>query len=327
MTIQEITTTDIKSFNAKAPHPMQSWQWGEARIKTGLIIHRIDTGSDVFTMSIHPIPYTSFNIGYIPRSITPTIEVLEYYKEVAQRHNILFIKFEPYEKKTDSAVSHITNLGLVQSKHPLFPNWTQSIDLTPSLETLSANLKSKTRYNIKLAEKKDVIVKENSTPEGFEIFSKLYFETCKRQHYYGHTKEYHSIIWNTLKDDIAHILIASYENEPLAAYELFYFNNKFYYPYGGSSDKHRNIMPANLLMWEAIKMGKNLGATEFDLWGSLPPTYDPNDSWSGFTRFKEGYGAQFVEYVGSYDLVINMPLYSMYNIAQIIRSLYLNLRM
>ena len=85
-------------------------------------------------------------------------------------------------------------------------------------------------------------------------------------------------------------------------------------------------MASNLLMWEAIKLGKKLGAKKFDMWGSLGPNYDTDDPWSGFTRFKEGYGTKFVEFTGSYDLVINKNLYKLYNLADKFRGQYLKLR-
>ncbi|MEK7522972.1 MAG: peptidoglycan bridge formation glycyltransferase FemA/FemB family protein, partial [Patescibacteria group bacterium] len=177
-----------------------------------------------------------------------------------------------------------------------------------------------------LAEKKGVIVKEMSNDEGFKIFSKLYFETCKRQKYFGHTPKYHKIIWDSLKKDIAHILIAFYNDAPLAAYELFYFNNTLYYPYGGTSVEYRNLMASNLLMWEAIKLGKKLSAEKFDMWGSLGPNYDQSNPWSGFTRFKEGYATEFKEFVGSYDLVINPTLYKIYNTIYSLREVYLKFK-
>ena len=85
-------------------------------------------------------------------------------------------------------------------------------------------------------------------------------------------------------------------------------------------------MAANLLMWEAIKLGKKLGAKQFDMWGSLPPNYDQNHSWAGFTRFKEGYGTKFVEMIGSYDLVINPLLYWLYNFGYCLRNIFLKIK-
>jgi lipid II:glycine glycyltransferase (peptidoglycan interpeptide bridge formation enzyme) len=301
---------DQMKFNKHIHHPLQSWQWGEARKETGLQVERIDG----YTMTIHPVPHTSYSIGYIPRSSNPSSELIEKLLDYGKKNNVIFIKFEPNETYSPENIKLLTsNLQLRKSPHPLFPEWTQVLDLTPSEDTLMKQLKSKTRYNIRYAQKNDIMVKEVSTDEGFQLFSDLYFETCKRQHYHGHTPEYHQIVWNNLKDGIAHILITFYKDQPLGAYELFHFDNTLYYPYGGSSDKHRNLMSSNLLMWEAIRLGKRLGATEFDMWGSLPPHYDTNDSWSGFSRFKEGYGTRFKQFIGSYDLVIKPVHYAIYN--------------
>ena len=114
---------------------------------------------------------------------------------------------------------------------------------------------------------------------------------------------------------IAHLLIARYQNMPLAAWTLFSFHNVLYYPYGTSSRQFREVMAPNLLMWEAIKLGKKLGCLSFDMWGALGPNPNPNDPFYGFNKFKEGYGAQLVEYVGTYDLVLKPKLYLLYTLA------------
>jgi lipid II:glycine glycyltransferase (peptidoglycan interpeptide bridge formation enzyme) len=292
----------------------------------------IQTGHDLslqntYQITFHPIPKTNFKIGYLPRSLWPSEEVLHYLKDYGKKHNVIFFKLEPYitADKLEIRNSKFSH-NITKSPHPLFPEWTMTLDISKSEEELLANCKQKTRYNIRLAQKKGVVVKEMSTDEGFELFSKLYFETTRRQKYYGHTQSYHKIIWEHLKAGIAHILIAFYEDTPLAAYELFKFHDTFYYPYGGSSNLHRNLMGANLIMWEAILLGKKLGATKFDMWGSLPPDYNHDDPWAGFTRFKEGYSAEFTHIMPSHDLVVSKTTYSLYNAIYKLRQAYLKLR-
>ena len=323
-----IITDDFSQieFNKLAHHPLQTWEWGEARKKTGIDILRLSEGKNVFQLTFHKIPKTNYKIGYLPRSVMPSKEVLEFLAKYCKENKIIFVKIEPNELKSPNSQTMKQFNNLTISPHPLFPSWTQILDLTKTEDELIKSFHSKTRYNIRLAEKKGVIVKEMSNDEGFKIFSKLYFETCKRQKYFGHTPKYHKIIWDSLKKDIAHILIAFYNDAPLAAYELFYFNNTLYYPYGGTSLEYRNLMASNLLMWEAIKLGKKLGAEKFDMWGALGPNYDPTDPWSGFARFKEGYGTKFTEFIGSYDLVINPMLYKIYNIFYSLREIYLKLK-
>jgi len=302
---------------------MQSWEWGEAREQMGLEVLRLVDGKNVFQLTIHPLPHLPWKIGYLPRTVVPTEKVLRHLTDYGEKNKIIFFKIEPYVEKSKI---QIKNKKIIKSKHPLFPSWTQMLDITKREDELLKNCKSKTRYNIRLAQKKGVIIKEESNEKGFEIFLNLYFATCKRQKYYGHTPRYHQIIWNNLKEKIAHLVIAYCQNEPLAAYQLWKFKDRIYYVYGGSSEKHRNLMAANLLMWEAIKLGKKLGAATFDMWGSLSPNYDRNDPWAGFTRFKEGYGTEFVEMIGSYDLVVNPGLYRIYNLSHGLRNAYLQVR-
>lgn len=299
--------------NSMISHPMQSWEWGDARTRMGIEVVKIQTGNALYQMTIHPIPYTPYSIGYIPRSSYPDSSTLSYLKKWGKDNGVVFIKIEPYEPFGNKT-------GLIISKHPLFPEWTQTLKLDQPEESLLKSMKAKTRYNIRLAEKKGVVVKEVSTDKGYEIFEKLYFETCKRQHYKGHTPLYHRTIWNSLKDSQAHILVAFLNETPLAAYELLIFKDRIYYLYGGSSLLHKNVMAPNLLMWEAIKMGKKYGATLFDMWGSLDPNYSESHPWAGFTRFKEGYGTAFMHLSTSYDLVINKPLYQLYGVLQTIRE-------
>jgi len=317
-----------KKWNEMAKHPLQSWEWGEARKQMGIEIIRIYEDINIFQLTLHPIPYTKFKIGYLPRSVFPTDEVLKFLYNYGKNNKVIFFKIEPHVILNSSRLAGQVRHDklLIKSKHPLFPDWTQIIDLTKSEEELLKQMKPKTRYNIRLAEKKGVIVKEESNDQGFKIFSKLYFDTCKRQKYFGHTPQYHQIVWKNLKNNIAHILVAYYQDTPLVAYELFHFKDMLYYPYGGSSENFRNLMAANLIMWETIKLGKKLGAKKLDMWGSLPPDYNQKHDWAGFTRFKEGYGGELVQMIASFDLIINPFLYKIYNSIYSLREIYLKLR-
>jgi len=303
-------------------HPLQSEAWANARKQIG-----IETVSfDGFLLTLHKIPFFKFKIGYLPRSKMPNEKVLQKIYEFGKKNNVIFIKIEPYEEKSSNNKTMKQSNNFIKSPHPLFPSWTQMLDLTKSEDEILKAFHPKTRYNIRLAEKKGVNVREESNDNGFEKFVKLYFETTKRQKYFGHDYQYHKTVWNNLKNKISHILIAYYDGIPLAAYQLWYLDGMIYYVYGGTSQLHRNLMASNLLMWEAIKLGKKLGAKEFDMWGSLGPNYDPTDPWSGFTRFKEGYGTKFVEFVESNDLVVNPTLYKIYNAVYFLREIYLKLK-
>ena len=313
-------------YNSVVKHPLQTWVWGQARQNTGIKILRLgefqgEKLKKVYLITFHQIPFTNFNIGYIPRSDLPTKELLEFLKKIAKEYKLIFVKFEPYIEKSKTKNLNFSNLK--RSPHPLFTNWTIISDISQDKEKLFANLKSKTRYNINLAQKKGVYVKEVSNEKGYKIFEDLYFKTINRQKYKGHNRFYHRKIWEAVKNKMSHILIAYYDNIPLAAYHLFIFKNRGYYVYGGSSDKYRNFMASNLLMWESLLFAKKNGCNTFDMWGSLPKDYSINHPYAGFTRFKEGYGGKFIEMMGSYDFIINSPIYFLYNLAYKLRDFIL----
>ena len=219
------------------------------------------------------------------------------------------------------------NLGLVQSKKSLFTKYNFLIDLTKTEEQLLAAMHPKTRYNIGIAQKKGVEVYESTKEEDFEIYLKLYFETTKRQKYFGHTSSYHKLVWQTLAPvKMARLLIAKYQGEPLVAWMLLNFASTLYYPYGGSSKEYKDVMASNLIAWEAIRLGKKMGLKVFDMWGALAPDAKESNPWYGFHRFKAGYGPAHVEYVGTYDLILKPALYNTLNIADKLRWIYLRTR-
>ncbi len=303
-----------KAFqNSLAIHPLQTWEWGQARKKMGIRVEKIVEKNTIFQMTIHPLPHLPYSIGYIPRSVFPSESVQKKLYEFGKKNNLIFIKFEPYTEYQNST-------QIRKSPHPLFPEWTQTLDISPSEDELLKKMKPKTRYNIRLAEKKGVQVRQMDTDEGFKIFSKLYFETCKRQRYHGHTPGYHQTIWESMKESQGHILISFFNDIPLGAYELYHFKDRLYYVYGGSSTEYKQVMAPNLLMWEAIKFGKKQGAKIFDMWGSLPPDYSQNHPWAGFTRFKEGYGTEFTHLSQSFDIIVNPILYKLYSFAYSVRE-------
>ena len=152
-----------------------------------------------------------------------------------------------------------------------------------------------------------------------EDYIRLMEETTKRQGFYNHNGEYFRRMFKIFPKDTLRIFEAVYQDEVLTAWILFKFNGKLYYPYGASGNNHRELMPNNLIMWEAIKYGKELNCSVFDLWGCLGPNPNTADSWYGFHKFKAGYNPQLVEYIGTFDFVYKPLMYKLFNLADKIR--------
>jgi len=297
-------------------HPLQSVEWEEFRKKTGVKIRRVNG----LLMTIHKIPNTPFNIGYLPKGPMPDKKLIDTLKKVGREENCIFIQLEP--NVVQSSNLKVQN-ELKPSFHPLFTKYTFVLDLTKSEDELLKNMHHKTRYNIRVAQKHEVQVIEENSDKAFKEYLKLTKETTKRQSFFAHSEQYHRFMWKTLRGKIAHLFLAKYKGKILAAWIVFVYGGTLYYPYGASSSEHREVMASNLVMWEVIKWGKKIGLKKFDMWGALELNPDEHDPWFGFHRFKEGYGPKHVEFVGSYDLVIKPFWYELYKIADKIRWIFL----
>lgn len=290
-------------------HPMQSPEWGGFRSEWGNKVVKVGNQQTTFSK----IPHTPWTIGTIFKGPLPTPSDIKQLKEVGKKEGAIFIKLEPNVtnlRGSPQVQPNLGGLGLIPGKRFFTPT-TFIIDLTKNEEELLKSFTSKTRYNIKLAQKKGVVIKEDNSSEAFAKYLELTFATAKRQNFFAHTRHYHELMWKHLKNKVAHLLTARYDQEIISAWILFVYNKVLYYPYGASSLEHKEVMANNLMMWEAIKFGKKHGCTSFDLWGREPG--------KGFTKFKEGYNPQVVEFIGSWDLILNPLLYWPYRLAEIIR--------
>jgi len=350
MIIREIRPQEKEQFNKVVTHPLQSWQWGEFKEKTGVQVLRIGlfdkkTLRIGVQLTIHSLSKTNYAVGYLPKCTAFNKEMLNALKKIGQKHNCIFIKIEPnitphqntmHQNKLDarqefgagqaSGKEFFLENGCVYGR-PLFTKYTFQIDLTQDEKILLSRMKQKTRYNIRVAQKHGVKIVEDNSPKAFNEYLKLTFETTKRQKFYAHDIDYHQKMWQTLyPPETAHLLKASYQNKTLATWIVFVFNKVLYYPYGASSREHKNVMASSLIMWEAIRFGKKMGCHTFDLWGCLGPSPNKKDSWYGFHRFKKSYGPKLVEFIGTFDLVIKPQLYKLYNSADGLRWKLLKLK-
>lgn len=329
------------AYSKVITHPVQTWEWGTFQESQGHKIYRLGVFDQqkmvsAYSLSFHKIPHTNFSIGTILRGPEIDTDLIKNVRKIAQEENAIFVKMEPdvIEKIYDNKYQLIKNKSsllnfpnLVVSPKVAFYPHSFIIDLTLSEDELLANMSPKTRYNIKVANRHDVKIIKATTDAGFETYLKLLFDTTKRQGFYLHSENYHRQLWKTLKGTgMVDIFHAVYQNEVLAAFMVFNLKDRLFYPYGASLDTHREVMAPTLLMWEVIKYGQSLGLKSFDTWGCLGPDAHEGETGFGFHRFKQGYGGNLVQFVGTYDLVINPQLYKIYNLVDKFRWKLLRLK-
>lgn len=331
MIIRQVMPNEKDQYNALVSHPVQSWEWGEFRENLGGEFVRLGKfeGREMksaIMATLHTIPRKipligGYKVMNVPRCMAVDADMIEGLKKTAREHQVIFVKIEPNvykviskeEEKVDSYEwGWPADQNLVCGENS-FAKYSSLINLKLSDQELLANMKQKTRYNLRLAEKKEVVVKENNSDEAFEVYLKLTKETTQRQKFYAHTEKYHRLMWHHLhKAGIARMLTAVYKNKIISTWVLFVWGKKLYYPYGASSREYQDVMANNLMMWSAIQYGKALKLDEFDLWGTLGPEAKEDNPWFGFHKFKTGFGPIDIEFVETKDLVIDKNRYKLF---------------
>ena len=319
MNIKRVQDNEItpQEWNNHVPHPVQSWEWGEARNETGIEILRYGEFENQklvrgYQITLHEVPVINKNVGLLAMSHPPSSTMLDFLKTELKKKQVVHLQIEPYVFAKAETAGLPAVKDVRSSFHRHFYKWTVLIDLRKSEDELLQDMKSDCRKNIRKAEKNSVVTRIEDTEAGFDVFKNLLFETTQRQEFSAHTETYHRTVWSHMQQGSLAHLVNSYHNDlPVYSFECFSLNNTIYTPYSGSSSAHRNLKAGNLATWEVIRLGKSLGNEVFDMWGINPPEKN-KEGWTGFSDFKERFGGEKACLVDGYDLVINPFWYTLY---------------
>lgn len=297
-------------------HIVQSPEWGEFKTNYGTTAVRV--GNVQYT--VHKIPLVNRNYAYCPK-INPAEIKWDPLVKSLEENSCITIKFDvPYvlaggSEETSAKKVFEEKENVKKSAKSTFTQYNIILDISKTEDELLAQMHKKHRYNIKYAQKNGVKVRETKSDEDFEVFLKLQRETAERQRFLIHPDDYYRGIWQTLgSKGMVRLLIAEHDSDALAAWMFFVYEGVLYYPYGGSSDKKRNLFASNLIAWEGIKLGKSLGCDVFDMWGACEDPNDESDPDWGFTNFKIRFGGEHIKYMDSYELVLDKKLNTLFNL-------------
>lgn len=314
-----ITYVDKEKWNefvAAAPNSsvLQSYEWGELKSRFGWKPIRIvleEEGRIVAGISIlkREIPFIRHSFFYAPRG--PIIDftnkdllhdLLDVVEKEADRNHAISLKIDPevVEGNTEAS-NNLRSLGFDKAHKQIQPRATFMLDIKPGLNDLLKSFEEKTRYNIRLAAKKGVVIKEDNSEKGIRTFFAIYLETSKRDNFMVHPLNYYLKIREIIYSaNMGTTFIAYFEDKPIAAVIIFCFGKKIWYMYGASAGAARNVMPNHLLHFEVIKWAKAEGFTEYDLWG-IPVNPHEGHPLYGVYRFKKGFKGELKKYIGVYN--------------------------
>ena len=309
------------------PHVLQTWEWGAFKERHGWQAERWlwqERGRPRAAASIlsRPLGPWSPGVMYVPKGpaldyAAPSLleQVLADLEELARERGAILLKIDP-DVRADSPTGQAVVALLHQRGWRYSPEQVQFrntllLDLTGSLDEILARMKSKWRYNIRLAVRKGVTVRQGGLTD-LPLLYEMYRETSIRNRFVIRPEAYYRDAWGSfIEAGLAQPFIAEVEGEPVAMVILFRFGKRAWYMYGASRSLHREKMPNHLLQWEAIRWAKEQGCTVYDLWGA-PDELDESDPMWGVYRFKRGFGAEFVRHIGAYDYPAARLAYRLY---------------
>lgn len=314
---------------------VETLQWARVKKfwKSEIIVIEEEPEKIIATMQIliRKIPLFG-NLMYVPRGPIGAIQeeavwkkLTEQIQEIARKYKAFVIIIEPNVLEKDEAFKKmVTKLGYkinstamkfeeeIQARH----NFRLHLE-GKTEETVFQSFSSKTRYNIRQAQKKGVRIEEK-TQDGLEEFYTLMQETGRRNCFRIRQKEYFERLLKEFPEEIQ-IWIAYYEEEPIATVMPIIYGNKMWYLYGASGNQYRKWMPNYLLQWEMIKKAIQNKCIVYDFRGVSVEKGEED----GLYRFKKGFGGDFVELIGEVYMDFKPLRYRFYKIA---KKVFCNMR-
>jgi len=302
----------VLKYGPRSGSFLQSFEWGEFQKSLGRKVERISWQNDqsdlmaLAQMIYRPLPFfgvlaAMYRGPICAQDILPDLSLLA--REAIALH------IEPSKD-----FSFEKGNGLHKHASSSQPQHTFITDLSPSNDLLLAQMHEKTRYNIRLAERKGVTVQWQKVrlQEVWEVFQ----QTAQRDGFRLHPKLFYE---KMLQHTSAFLAIAEHDGDLLATSIMIDFGTTRTYLHGASSNVKRNMMAPYLLHHKLMMDAKNKGMCAYDWWGVAPTDAPITHAWSGISRFKRGFGGEDVSYPGGIDCVRKPYRYTLYQFLRSVR--------
>ncbi len=310
---------------------LQSWHWREflqAEGRSPLAFFVIHNGEILAALLVSKLAFPGNKYYlYAPRGPVfkngLTVEIREKVLrqipegliKIEQFKDTIFLRCDPAVPAQDI---NFHQVGFQKANKEPQPRQTVILDLTPEESDLLKQMKPKARYNLRLAERYGLQVMHGRGEQDLESFYTLLTKTGERNSFFAHPRGYYFNLWRQLPADVFRLYLAEYQGKFVGGIMVVSYGSQAIYLHGASDYESRSLMSPYLLQWQAIKDAKARGCLTYDLWG-VAPRESLNHPWLGITRFKEGFGGKYVEYVGAYDYIYRPNWYRIFNVTRNVR--------
>jgi len=346
------TSTNTDANSAKSPCPGNEANIDECELIAAALFIKRKLPGGKFYLHCPRGPVVKFLISSSQSQIEKICKLLiNKIRETAKQEKIVFARIAPPYERKNARAQECKSADFKNFSKPKIltnlkePENTLILNLEKPEEEILQAMHQKTRYNIRLAERKGIkieiknlsqhkvvvsaslqkletkdidvfydLLKQTAMRDKIKIFNKSYYE--KLLTYFNQPQ-----VTNCKPQVTANLFIAKYNNRPLSSIIIIGFGNTATYLHGASSNEHRNLMPNHAIQWAAIKWAKWQGYKWYDFWGIAPKF--KNSDWAGISRFKRGFVSEKtgkeVDYLGTFDYVLNKKWYNLYRIGKILR--------
>jgi len=243
---------------------------------------------------------------------------------IAKTEGAVFVRLDFTPKVSNDTLSKFFTKAPIFTYHSAYfqPRIEWFLDLNKSENELLMAMHEKTRYSIRLAERKEITAEiiTRDFKIYFDIFYKLMAETANRNGFSLHYKKYYENIFQTLHRANSYLSIARYGQKILAIDLIIVFGKTANYVFGGSSNDERNRMPTYLAQWKAICYARQLNCANYNF-GGISIENQTYKGWEGLTLFKRKFGGREVKHSDFFDVVANPFWYLLYNIRKSIKKI------
>ncbi len=321
--MRELSAAEWDSFLLQFPHAhiLQTTAWGELKSAFGWQPARMVAGQSGAQLLFRRL-LPGLTLAYLPKgplgadweSLWPEVDRL------CRRRRAIFLKVETdlWQEQADSHWEGQPAPGFRLSPHGVQPRRTLVVDLRGAEDQILGRMKQKTRYNIRLAQKKGISICQS---QDVRTFHQMMQATGVRDSFGVHTLAYYQRAYDLFAPGgQCALLFAAFDGQPLAGLMVFAQGPRAWYFYGASTEAERNRMPTYLLQWEAMRWARAKGCSSYDLWGV--PDVDEAvleaefsnraDGLWGVYRFKRGFGGELKQASAPWDRVYHRPLYAFY---------------
>jgi len=318
ITIQEIADREQwNGFLTGQPrgHLLQSFEWGELNKYLGARIYRLGAledgrmvGAMSLTVSPVPLPLPSLSVpglrwNWLYCSRGPTVEtpaspalpaLIESVQKIAKAEHAVVLRLEPNIADDDpneqAWIDAYRALGFRVNPNAVHGRRSWVLDIRPDAEKLLADFKMTWRQNVRVAERKGVIIREATSDADFDAYYDLLKLTSERDAFFIHQKDYHrEILRHFASKGDAVLYLAEHEGEAIAAKMLIRFGDWCWDMFGASSNNKRNLKPTYLLQYRCIEWAKARGCSYFDF-RTIPEILEPGEEMWGVYEYKKGFG-------------------------------------